>query len=377
MAVMSMSQTLDPDTSTLRRMFAESGPRARKEAFDLLCRRHPGAPEFEAAVLEAAWRDPVPEVRAAAVLAARFYPGEGALAAILEALKSDDARREATRVLRVSSRPDLGRRLLSELDAALAADDLPWGVAILRALSLRRDPEVAAKAVELLDSHGEDAAALVLGSGDPAALRVLASKVLSPDPGLMAKAVEAAFRLGSDEAFERLAPLLLAPERPTSGTMSRAREILSEARRWPDVRWAELALEIVEARAGARIGERVRALLGDAELPRGYPVEHLLVALGEFRHAPARAPLWAILEAGRMETYNLVATLFRLEGPEAYLPLLRASLPWLDAALANLFTSLATEPARVGELRGLLAVQPSNARLAGILAALERKFPEA
>ncbi|HEX7896767.1 MAG TPA: hypothetical protein VF950_03350 [Planctomycetota bacterium] len=362
----------------LHRAIAEGGTASRKEAFEILADRLKGAPEFETEVLEAAWKDPVPEVRAAAVLAARYYSSEAALAAILEALKTDDARREATRSLRVSSRPGLARRLLAELDEALGAGDPEWSRAILRALTCHADPDVQRKAVTLLDSHGREAAELVAASDDPDALRALAGRVDAKDPRVMAKAVEAAFKLGADEAYDRLAPILVGKDRPTSEAVARAREVLSEARRSSDPRWPALILEIVEARAGLGMGERVKALLGGAELKHGFPVEHLLSALPELDGAEARR-LWTILErGGRLETYGLVLAIARIEGPPAWLPLLKRALPWLDASLANLFGQLAGEPARVVDVRGLLASLPpddgSRRNLEKLLALLERKF---
>lgn len=358
----------------LRLALSDRNASTRREAFDFLSERFPGAPEFEAAVLEAAWKDPGPDVRAAAVLAARFYPGEAALAATLDALKAPAARREATRCLRVSSRPGLARRLLGELEASLDARDPDWTCAVLRALSLSRDLEIARKAAALVDTHGSDAAELVAASDDPALLRQLADRARSRDPGVRRRAVVAAFKLGPDEAYARLAPLVLGPERPSSEMIAQAREILSEARRWPDRRWPRLATEVVEARAGLRTGERVKELLGGAELPRGYPIEHLLSALAGFAYAPALPSLWQILQAGRLETYGLVSTIAQIGGPKAFLPLLEASLPWLDAALANLFERLADGPARIAETRGLAEGRPGHAALRHLLSRLERRF---
>lgn len=367
-------RTVGEMKDVLRQALADRRGAARREAFELLAERFPGAPEFEAAVLEAAWKDPAPEVRGAAVLAARFYSGEGALAATLDALKTPEARREAVRCLRVSGRPGLARRLLGELEASLDAREPDWTCAVLRALSLSRDPEIARKAAALVDTHGPDAAELVASSDDPGLLRPLAERVRSRHPGVRRRAVVAAFKLGADEAFVRLAPLVLGAERPSSEMIAQAREVLSEARRWPDRRWPRLVLEIVEARAGLRVGDRVKELLGSAELPRGYPIEHLLSALAEFRYAPALPSLWLILQAGRLETYGLVSTIARIGGPQAYVPLLQAALPWLDAALANLFETLADGPARVVETRGLAEARPGHAGLAHLLSRLERKF---
>lgn len=361
-------ERMDEATAGLRRALAEGSSAQRREAFERLIERYPGAPDFEGLVLETAWRAPEPELRAAAVLAARFYGSEAALAATLDALKSPAARREATRVLRVSSRPGLSARLLGELEAALIARDAEWSRAVLRALSLRREPEIARLATTLLDSHGEDAAVLVLASDDPDLLRSLADRVHSRDPGTRVRAVEAAFKLGADAAFARLSPLLAGPERPSSERVAQAREILSEARRGGDERWPRLALEIVEARAGLR----------EPSTLRGFPIEHLLSALGEFGYAPALPSLWTILKAGRLETYPLVAAIARIEGPDAFARLLAAAAPWLDAALGELFLEIADGPARAVDVRGLLARLPAGAAarvpLERLLSRLESRY---
>lgn len=351
---------VDGSAAELGRALAAGDVAARVDALARLCERYPGAPEFERAVLEAAWQASVPELRAAAVLAARYYPSEGALAATLDAMKSDAARREATRVLRVSSRPGLTERLLAELDDAVASRDRAWSRALLRALSLRREPEVARRAASLLDSHGPDAAALLVWSEEPALLRMLADRIGSRDPGLRVRAVEAAFKLGADEAWTRLSPFVLRPERPTSDEIALVREIFAEARRWNDERWPRLALEVVDARVSGRAGGSARELLGGGELLKGYPIEPFLSALGDFAYAPAAPALWAALEAGRLETYPLAAAIARVEGPAAYARLLLACVPWMDAPLAQLFVDLAEGPGRARDLENVLAALPAG-----------------
>jgi hypothetical protein len=344
----------------LRRVLAEGEVPARLEAFSLLCERFPGAPEFERAVLDAAWTAGVPELRAAAVLAARYYPSEAALAATLDAMKSGVGRREATCVLRVSSRPGLSARLLEELDAAVAARDRAWSRALLRALSLRREPEVARRAAGLLDSHGADAAALLSRSDEPALLGMLADRVGSRDPGLRARAVEAAFKLGPVEAWERLSPFVLRPERPSSDEVALIREVFAEARRWNDERWPRLALEVVEARAGGRAGGSARTLLGGEELPEDYPIEPFLAALADFAYAPAGPALWAALEAGRLDAYPLASAIAKIEGPGIYPRLLLACAPWMDAPLAQLFFEIAEGADRARDVEDVLSALPAG-----------------
>jgi hypothetical protein len=219
--------------SLLEQAVSEGTADMREAAMDAIADHVPGRPEFEKHALEAIRKEKSADIRRAAVRALAGSSSAEALELLLEAIDKANTTGAASQALHASKHPDASKRLLAKLQEALALK-IPKAKgsdkekekskaeaqrkeeivkAILYSLQGHKLPEIAGAALELMEEYGDTAAWAALNSADRAQLERIADTIGGDEPDLYRVAAAAAFRLGDDEAFKRLAPLFKSKEK--------------------------------------------------------------------------------------------------------------------------------------------------------------------
>jgi hypothetical protein len=367
----------------------EGSAEMRQAALEALALHLPGVPEFEPMVLGLVEKERATAVRSAAVGALRGYGSDASLEALLAGVDDDRTLHEATRALADSKHPRVVERLLARLAAAVdgagarvkkgdkdgeirRARHKRAAEAILTALADHEDARIVPAASALVDDFGAVAAVATLRSAGKDDLRALADRLGGDDKDLFAVAAAAAIRLGPDEAFERLSPLLKAKDRQSKLGEARLHALL-----FPQTRaHREEAYE--------PSGERwVKALL-DAVRSKPRP-EYAVTLLGRTRDPRAVEPLLALLEAEKkndaasQEVVGALIATRDARAVDALVRLLGEKARRYSWAVSRGIEELA-DASTVSKVRDAVVAmgdKPGAYYLKHVLSRLERKFPGA
>ena len=220
----------------------------REAALDAIADHLVGVAEFEPLVLETMSKERTAGVRRAGVRALEGFGSDQVLEALVSSLQIENCARAAAASLGKSPHPKVVDRLLALLDETIASDKKAkkkeetreparW---ILRALAPHKNGKIAAKAVDLLDSHGGPAAECVLTSGDGKQLGAAADRLFGKDVELFQPAARAAMKLGPEEAFKRLSKVLEAPDRTHDAGKQRVQSVFQFLGPEADKRWLKV-----------------------------------------------------------------------------------------------------------------------------------------
>jgi hypothetical protein len=367
----------------------EGSAEMRQAALEAIAHHLPGVPEFEPMVLDLVEKERAGDVRRAAVGALRGYGSDASLEALLAAVDDERTLDEATEALADSKHPRVAERLLARLAAAVegAGARVKRGdkdgekareknkriaVALLTALADHEDARIVPAARALIEAFGAAAAIAMLRSATKDDLRALADRLKGDDEGLFAVAAAAAIRLGPDEAFERLSPLLKAKDRDSKLGQARLQALAfpqtkehREAGFEPSgERWVKALLDAVKAKPRAA---HAVTLLGHTRDPRA--VEPLLGFLDSEKKSDdaMREIVGALIATGDPRA---VDALLRLLGDKARRYSWTVSRGIEELADAGAVSKVRDAVVAMGD-------KPGGYYLKYLLNRLERKFPGA
>ena len=292
----------------------------REVAFDALADHVPGLPELEPVILEVVAKERGQGVRRAATRALAGYGSDAAFEALIAALDSEVTRDAAAEALGRSTHPKAVDRLLELLDATLREpepkpqkkaspkkaapkkavkapakspkqESLERARAILTALGPHKDPRIAERALELVESHGAPAASCVVTSGNAQALERVADLLDEKDAQVFAPAVAAAVKLGADAAWKRLTAAFKAKDSGKGVGLARVNAVLEALGPDADKRWGKFLLDLAKGETG-KLAETVIETIG--RLGDSSAVKPLVTLLDKTKTPGVRA---ALLEA--------------------------------------------------------------------------------
>jgi hypothetical protein len=297
------------------RALQEGNAEMREVALDAIADHLVGVPEFEPLVLDTMQKERAAGVRRAGVRALEGFKSDATLDTLLDSLMLANCRQVAAHSLGKSPHGKVVDRLLALLDEQLAGkkkkkdDDTREQVRfVLKALAPHKDPRIAAKAAELVESHGAPAAECVLTSGDKKQIGVVADALFGKDWELFAPAVRAANALGPDESFKRLSKVFEAQDRNHDVGRRRISSVIHGLGKDADRRWLKVLFKEMDdpgpssAQAIAAIGSigdksalkpLIKALGGQITTPIKSAI---IQALGRLKDPSAIGPIFASIQ---------------------------------------------------------------------------------
>ncbi len=330
----------------------------RESALDAIADHLIGVADFEPLVLETMSKERSGGVRRAGVRALEGFGSDQVLDALISSLQIDSCSRAAASSLGKSPHAKVVDRLLELLDETIGGDkkakkkkeddtreQARW---ILRALAPHKGAKIAAKAVDLLDTHGGPAAECVLTSGDGRQLGAAADRLFGKDNEMFQPAVRAAMKLGADEAFKRLSKVLEAPDRTHDAGKARVAAVFHFLGTDADKRWLKVLFK---------------------ELEEPSPVTtQAIAAIGKIGDKSAVKPLIKALQAKPMPTTPLKSAIIQalgvLKDPSAIDPIFDAivdSKQYDVAAAVHSAVIALDSPAALPRARALVAKLEGNA----------------